>query len=80
MPKIFFASATAAKLTDTAPSDSAVSERTRLPTANAEWNSLLSSGPVAPNCEATLNASFTWPSTCGSPMTSESRPEATLKR
>ena len=45
-PKIFRASATAAKLTDTAPSPSAVSLRTRLPTPNDQWNSLLSIGPV----------------------------------
>ena len=36
LPKIFFARLTAAKLTDTAPSASAVSERTRLPTPNAQ--------------------------------------------
>ena len=40
------ASATAAKLTDTAPEPSAVSVRTRLPTANEAWNRRLSSGPA----------------------------------
>ena len=39
-PKILRASATAAKLTETAPSPSAVSVRTRLPTLNDQWNSL----------------------------------------
>ena len=34
--EIFFASETAAKLTDTAPDPSPVSVRTRLPTANEE--------------------------------------------
>ena len=46
-PKIFRASATAAKLTDTAPSPSAVSVRTRLPTPNDQWNSLLEQRPGA---------------------------------
>ena len=45
-PKIFLARLTAAKLTDTAPSASAVSDRTRLPTPKAQWNRRLSSGPA----------------------------------
>ena len=45
-PKILRASATAAKLTETAPSPSAVSVRTRLPTPNDQWKSLLSTGPT----------------------------------
>ena len=45
-PKILRASATAAKLTDTAPDPSAVSVRTRLPTPNDEWNSRFSTGPT----------------------------------
>ena len=47
LPKIFRARLTAAKLTETAPSASAVSDRTRLPTPNAQWNSRLRSGPGA---------------------------------
>ena len=58
----------------------AVSVRTRLPAANAEWKSLFSSGPVLPSCVATPKASFTCPRICGSPTTSESRPDATRNR
>ena len=79
-PKILRASETAAKLTDTAPSPSAVSVRTRLPTPNAQWNVLLSSGPCTCRSVAAWKASFTWPRICGSPTTSESSPAATRNR
>ena len=45
-PKILRASATAAKLTDTAPAARPVSVRTRLPTAKDEWNNRFSTGPT----------------------------------
>ena len=60
-PKILRASEAAAKLIDTAPAPSAVSVRTRLPTANDEWNRRLSSAPDACATAAALCASFTWP-------------------
>ena len=46
-PKIFLASETAAKLTETAPEPSPVSVRTRLPTPNDEWNRRFRTGPTA---------------------------------
>ena len=47
-PKIFRASATAAKLTDTAPSPSAVSVRTRLPTPNDQLEDVAEHRPDTP--------------------------------
>ncbi len=79
-PKILRASDTAACATDTAPSPTAVSVRTRLPTANDVWNRRVSSGPTDWRSAATWNASFTCPRICGSPTTSESRPAATRNR
>ena len=79
-PKILRAREMAAKLTETAPSPSPVSARTRLPTLNAQWNSRLSAALVWPRSEATAYASLTWPRICGSPTTRESSPAATRKR
>ena len=79
-PKIFLASEVAAKLIDTAPSDSAVSVRTRLPTVNDQGNTLFSTGPTVRSSVAAANASFTCPRIWGSPTTSESRPPATRNR
>ena len=79
-PKIFFDSDTAAKLTDTAPEPRPVSVRTRLPTANDEWNSRLRNVPAVWAADAAVCASFTCPRICGSPTTSESSPAATRNR
>ena len=51
-PKIFSASSTATLPTDVAPCWIEVSRRSRLPTANARWNSRLSAPPVSPAASA----------------------------
>ena len=77
--KIFLASSTAANETDTACRAISVSVRTFLATANACVNSEWSAGPTDSHAWASAKASFTWPRICGSPITIESRLDATRK-
>jgi len=75
--KIFLASSTAAKDTETACRPISVSVRTFLATAKACVNSAWRMGPTVSHACASANASFTWPRICGSPTIMESRLEAT---
>ena len=71
------------RATDTteAPAASmAVSECTRLPTDSARWASSCSTRPTVRLVSAVAYARRTWPSTCCSPITAESRPLATANR
>ena len=77
--KIFLASSTAANETDTACRAISVSVRTFFATANACVNSAWSAGPTASHDWASAKASFTWPRIWGSPITIESRLDATRK-
>ncbi len=77
--KIFFASSTAAKETDTAWRAISVSVRTFLATAKACVKSVWSVGPTASHAWASAKASFTCPRICGSPIIIESRLAATRK-
>ena len=77
--KIFLASSTAAKETDTAWRAISVSLRTFLATANAWVKSVCRVGPTVSQAWARAKASFTWPRIWGSPIIIESRLEATRK-
>ena len=72
--------ATAAWDTDVMLREMAVSVRTRLPTSRAWRNSGLSTGPTLPSAAAVSHEERTWPRISCSPMTAESRPDATAKR
>ena len=71
------ASETAADATDTAFAPMRVCVRTRLATENAVCISRFRYGPVTRCSSAARYASLSWPRICGSPSTSESRPQAT---
>ena len=71
------ASFTAAAAIDTLAAPMRVVERTSFATANERWNSRCSRLPSVPADSAARAASFIWPRICGSPITIESRPEAT---
>jgi len=75
--KIFLASSTAAKETDTAWRAISVSVRTFFATANACVNSVCRWGPTVSHACASAKASFTCPRIWGSPIIIESRLEAT---
>ena len=69
---------TAAAAIDTEWAPISVVVRTSLATANERWNSWCRCMPSAPVSWATRTASFIWPRICGSPITMESSPAATL--
>ena len=71
------ASLTAAAAIETLAAPMRVVERTSFATANERWNRRFSRLPSVPADSAARAASFIWPRICGSPMTIESRPEAT---
>ncbi len=75
--KMRAASLTDAAAIETLAAPTLVVERTSFATANECWKSLCSTVPSVPADSAWRAASFIWPRICGSPSTSESRPEAT---
>ena len=75
--KIFLASSTAAKDTETAWRAISVSVRTRLATLKAWLKSVCSCGPTVSHACASAKASLTWPRIWGSPIIMESRLAAT---
>lgn len=75
-----WASSAAAELTDTAPDDMEVSARTRLPPVMACLKRPLRCRPKPGQSWPTLYTCFTCARICPSPMTSESRPPATLPK